>query len=176
MAGSGVAAVSKGNFHEAVGFGVSALGAVAECVGDLDEAPAVEHKAHPPAVGEEPPRPVDLAEELGCYHALLLVREKAVVIDGELLCYFFSDFSLREIFSLLTYSRPFLRIENRHKKISPIFFGDFKVLVGSLLSNIAIMGIFFLFFFPILQKKSPAISEGASSALRNRELLAIGVC
>ena len=42
------------------GFGVGALGAVAGLVGDLDKALAVEHKARPPAVGDEPPRPVDL--------------------------------------------------------------------------------------------------------------------
>ena len=40
-----------------VGCGVGALGAVAGRVRDLDKAPAVEHKAHPPAVGDEPPGP-----------------------------------------------------------------------------------------------------------------------
>ena len=29
-------------------------------VGDFDKAPAVEHKARPPAVGDESPRPVEL--------------------------------------------------------------------------------------------------------------------
>ena len=47
-----------------VGFGVGALGAVAGRVRDLSKAPAVEHKAHPPAVGDEPQRPVDLGFEL----------------------------------------------------------------------------------------------------------------
>ena len=66
--------VVVGGLLVVVGFGVGALGAVAGRVRDLDKAPAVEHKVRPPAVGDEPPRPVDLAEKAGCYHALLLVR------------------------------------------------------------------------------------------------------
>ena len=42
-------------------------------------------------MGDEPPRPVDLAEEEGCYRALLLVRAEAVVLGGELLCHRFGD-------------------------------------------------------------------------------------
>jgi hypothetical protein len=38
---------------------------------------------------DEPPRPVDLAEKEGCYHALLLVRVEAAVLGGELLCHRF---------------------------------------------------------------------------------------
>ena len=53
--------------------------------------PAVEHEARPPAVGDEPPRLVDLAEEGGCYYALLLVRVEAAVLGGELLCHHFGD-------------------------------------------------------------------------------------
>ena len=87
MPGLGVEVAVKGGLHVAVGFGVSALGAVAGRVRDLDEAPAVGHKARPPAVGGEPPRPVDLAEEGGCDHALLLVRVEAVVLGGELLTF-----------------------------------------------------------------------------------------
>ena len=60
-------------------------------VGDLDEALAIEHKARPPAVGDESPRPVDLAEEEGCYLALLLVRVEAAVLGGELLSHRFGD-------------------------------------------------------------------------------------
>ena len=86
MAGLRVEVVVKGGLLVVVGVGVGALGAVAGRVGGLDKAPAVEHKARPPAVGEEPPRPVDLAEKEGCYHALLLVRVEAAVLDGELLC------------------------------------------------------------------------------------------
>ena len=41
-------------------------------------------KARPPAVGDEPPRPVDLAEKEGCYQALLLVRVEAAVLGGSL--------------------------------------------------------------------------------------------
>ena len=37
-------------------------------------------------MGYEPPRPVDLAEEEGCYHALLLVKVEAAVLGGELFC------------------------------------------------------------------------------------------
>ena len=66
------------------GFGVSALGAVAGRVGDLDEAPVVEHKPRPPAVGDEPPRAVDLAEKEGCDHIFLSFE--AEVSHGELLC------------------------------------------------------------------------------------------
>ena len=54
MAGLGVEVSIKGDLLVVVGFDVSALGAVAGRVGDLDEAPAVEHKACPPAVGDEP--------------------------------------------------------------------------------------------------------------------------
>ena len=39
----------------------------------------------------QPPRPVDLAEKEGCYHALLLVRVEAAVLGGELLCHRFGD-------------------------------------------------------------------------------------
>ena len=73
VAGLGAAAASKGGFHVAVGFSVGMLGAVARRVGHFDEAPAVEHKGRPPAVGDEPPRPVDLAEEGGYCRALFLV-------------------------------------------------------------------------------------------------------
>ena len=91
VAGLGVEVVFKGGFLVVVGFGVGALGAVAGRVGDLDKAPAVENKARPPAVGDEPPRPVDLAEEEGCYCALLLVGVEAAVLGGELLCHRSSD-------------------------------------------------------------------------------------
>ena len=47
--------------------------------------PAVEHKARLLAVGDEPPRPVDPAEEKGYNHALLLVRVEAAVLGGKLL-------------------------------------------------------------------------------------------
>ena len=67
MAGRGVEVVVAGGLLVVVGFGVGALGTVAGRVGDFDKAPAVEHKARPPAVGDEPPRPVDLAEKEGCY-------------------------------------------------------------------------------------------------------------
>ena len=40
---------------------------------------------------DAPPRPVDLAEKEGCYHALLLVRVEAAVLGGELLCHRFGD-------------------------------------------------------------------------------------
>ena len=56
-------------------------------------------KAHPPAVGDEPPRPVDLAEEGGCYYALLLVRVEAAVLGGTekiLLRYKFFQFKMSE--------------------------------------------------------------------------------
>ena len=92
MAGRGVEVVVAGGLLVVVGFGVGALGTVAGRVGDFDKAPAVEHKARPPAVGDEPPRPVDLAEKEGCYHALLLVRVEAAVPGGELLCHRFGDF------------------------------------------------------------------------------------
>ena len=91
MAGRGVEVVVAGGLLVVVGFGVGALGTVAGRVGDFDKAPAVEHKARPPAVGDEPPRPVDLAEKEGCYHALLLVRVEAAVLGGELLCHRFGD-------------------------------------------------------------------------------------
>ena len=42
-------------------------------------------------MGDEPQRPVDLAEKEGCYHALLLVRVEAAVLGGELLCHRFGD-------------------------------------------------------------------------------------
>ena len=42
-------------------------------------------------VGGEPPRPVDLTEEQGCYRTLLLVRVEAAVLGGELLCHRFGD-------------------------------------------------------------------------------------
>ena len=58
---------------------------------DLDKALAVKHKARPPAVGDELPGPVDLAEEGGCYRALLLVSVEAAVLGGELLCHRFGD-------------------------------------------------------------------------------------
>ena len=71
---------------------MGALGAVAGRAGDLVEAPAVVHKARPPAVGDyEPPRPVDLAEEEGCFYALLLVGKEAALFGGELLCHRFGD-------------------------------------------------------------------------------------
>ena len=91
VAGRGVEVVVAGGLLVVVGFGVGALGAVAGRAGDFDKAPAVEHKARPPAVGNGPPRPVDLAEKEGCYHALLLVRVEAAVLGGELLCHRFGD-------------------------------------------------------------------------------------
>ena len=91
MAGLRAEVVVEGGLLVVVGIGVGALGAVAGRVRDLDKAPAVEHKARPPAVGDEPPRPVDLAEKEGCYHALLLVRVEAAVLGGELLCHRFGD-------------------------------------------------------------------------------------
>jgi hypothetical protein len=60
-------------------------------VGDLGEAQAVAHKARSPAEGDGTPRPLDLAEEGGCYHALLLVRVEAAVLGRELLCHRFSN-------------------------------------------------------------------------------------
>ena len=65
MAGLRVEVVVKGGLLVVVGVGVGALGAVAGRVRDLDKAPAVEHKARPSAVGDEPPGPVDLTEEEG---------------------------------------------------------------------------------------------------------------
>ena len=91
MAGLRAEVVTEGGFLVVFGFGVGTLGTVAGRVGDLDKALAVEHKARPPAVGDEPPRPVDLAEEEGCYHALLLVRVEAAVFGGELLSHRFGD-------------------------------------------------------------------------------------
>ena len=61
MAGLRVEVVIESGLFVEVGFGVGALGAVARRVGDLDKTLAVEHKARPPAVGDESPRPVDLA-------------------------------------------------------------------------------------------------------------------
>ena len=78
--------VIEGGLPVVFGSGAGALGVAAGSVGDLDKAPAVEHKARPPAVGDEPPRPVDLAEEGGFYCTLLLVRVEAAVLGGELLC------------------------------------------------------------------------------------------
>ena len=62
MAGLRVEVVIESGLFDEVDFGVGALGAVAGRVGDLDKALAVEHKARPPAVGDESPRLVDLAE------------------------------------------------------------------------------------------------------------------
>ena len=73
-AGHRVEVVAEGGLLVVVGVGVGALGAVAGRVRDLDKAPAVEHKARPPAVGDKPLRPADLAEEEGCFCALLFVR------------------------------------------------------------------------------------------------------
>ena len=56
MAGRGVEVVVAGGLLVVVGFGVGALGAVAGRVGDFDQASAVEQKARPPTVGEEPPK------------------------------------------------------------------------------------------------------------------------
>ena len=53
MAGLRAEVVIESGLFVEVGFGVGALGAVAGRVGDLDKAPAVEHKARPPAVGGE---------------------------------------------------------------------------------------------------------------------------
>ena len=64
-AGLGAEVAVEGSHLAVVGFGASALGAVAGRFGNLDEAPAVEHEPRPPAVGGEPPRAVDLAEEGG---------------------------------------------------------------------------------------------------------------
>ena len=63
MAGLRVEVVIESGLFVEVGFGVGALGAVAGRVGDFDKALAVEHKARPPAVGDESPRPVDMAEK-----------------------------------------------------------------------------------------------------------------
>ena len=65
MAGLEVEVVIEGDLLIGVGVGVCALGAVVGRVGDLDKAPAVEHKARPPAVDGGPPAPVDLTEEEG---------------------------------------------------------------------------------------------------------------
>ena len=43
--------VVEGGLFVVVGFGMSALGTVAGRVGDLDKAPAVEHKARPSVFG-----------------------------------------------------------------------------------------------------------------------------
>ena len=91
MAGLRVEVVVEGGLLVVVGIGVGALGAVAGRVRDLDKAPAVEHKARPPAMGGEPPGPVDLTEEESCCHPLLLVRVEAAVLGGELLCHRFGD-------------------------------------------------------------------------------------
>ena len=91
VAGRGVEVVVVGGLLVVVGFGVGALGAMAGRVGDLDKAPAVEHKARPSAVGGEPPGPVDLTEEEVCHHPLLLVGVEAAVLGGELLCHRFGD-------------------------------------------------------------------------------------
>ena len=91
MAGLRVEVVVKGGLLVVVGVRVGALGAVAGRVRDLDKAPAVEHKARPSAVGGEPPGPVDLTEEEGCHHPLLLVGVEATVLGGELLCHRFGD-------------------------------------------------------------------------------------
>ena len=66
VAGLRVEVVIESGLFVEIGIGVGALGAVAGRVGDLDKALAVEHIARPPAVGDESPRPVDLAEEEGC--------------------------------------------------------------------------------------------------------------
>ena len=42
-------------------------------------------------MGDKPPRPVDLAEEGGCDHALLLDGVEAAVLGGGLLCHCFGD-------------------------------------------------------------------------------------
>ena len=73
MASLWVEVVVEGGLFVVVGFGMSALGTVAGRVGDLDKAPAVEHKARPPAVGDESP------------------RAEAAVFGGELLSYRFGD-------------------------------------------------------------------------------------
>ena len=91
MASLRVKIVVAGGLLVVVGFGVSALGTVAGRVGDLDKATAVKHKARPPAVGDKPPRPVDLAEKEGCYNTLLLVGVEAAVLGGKLLCHRFGD-------------------------------------------------------------------------------------
>ena len=59
MAGLGVAEAAEGGLLVVVGFGVGALGAVAGRFWDLVNAPAIEHKARPPACGDESPRSVD---------------------------------------------------------------------------------------------------------------------
>ena len=53
-------AAAEGGLLVVVGFGVGALGTVAGRVGDFDKAQAVEHKARPPAVGDEPQKPAFL--------------------------------------------------------------------------------------------------------------------
>ena len=47
VAGQGVEVATEGSFLVVIGFGMGALGAMAGRVGDLDKAPAVEHKAQP---------------------------------------------------------------------------------------------------------------------------------
>ena len=91
MAGWGVEVVVAGGLRVVIGFGVGALGAMAGRVGDLDKETAVGHEARPPAVCDESPRPVDMAEEGGCYCTLLLVRVEAAVRGGELPCLRFGN-------------------------------------------------------------------------------------
>ena len=102
---------------------MGALGALAGCVGDLDKAPALEHKARPPTVGNEPPRPVDLAEEEGCYCALLFVRVEAAVLGGELLCHRLGDdVDVVGHLPIGTYHRPQGPIEAAVELLGPVVF------------------------------------------------------
>ena len=54
MAGLWAEVAVEGSRLVAISFGVSAVSAVSGRVGDLDEAPAVEHDPRPPAGGDEP--------------------------------------------------------------------------------------------------------------------------
>ena len=98
MAGLRAEVVIESGLFVEVGFGVGALGAVAGRVGNLDKAPAVEHKARPPPVGDEPPRPVDLAEEEGG-----VVRSRSALWRAPLSPYFFWGVDLLLIFFLKLY-------------------------------------------------------------------------
>ena len=61
MVGLGVEVVIEDGLLVAVGFDMGALGSVAENVRTSASHPAIDHKARTPAVGDEPPIPVDLA-------------------------------------------------------------------------------------------------------------------
>jgi hypothetical protein len=58
--------VVEGGRLVAVGFGLSALGAVVGRIGNLDEKPTAGRELRPPTADDGPPSPIDLAEEDGC--------------------------------------------------------------------------------------------------------------